>query len=163
MENQGQIIHYSKRPVWQWIAIYAVIGAVVYGAIYYFFLAKKGGYVAPTPPPTEVQQGGAQPTVNPTTIEKQKKGEEVSVFLTPSGFVPSDLTIKAGTKVIWSNQSGVAGNVSSAPHPVHTDFPLLNLGDFGPGNSVSLTFTTPGTYKYHNHLDPSQTGAITVQ
>ncbi len=33
---------YGKRPMWQWILIYTVIGAVVYGAIYYFVLAKKG-------------------------------------------------------------------------------------------------------------------------
>jgi|SRR3989344_2010652 len=163
MENQGQIIHYPKRPVWQWIAVYAVIGAVVYGAVYYFFLAKKTPYTNTQATPTTEQQYKVQPTPNPTTIEKQKKGEEVSVFLTPSGFVPADLTIKAGTRVIWANQSGVTGNVSSAPHPVHTDFPLLNLGDFSSSGSVSLTFTTPGTYKYHNHLIPSQTGAITVQ
>lgn len=37
-ENDG----YGKRPMWQWILIYVVIGAIVYGAIYYFVLAKKG-------------------------------------------------------------------------------------------------------------------------
>ncbi len=35
---------YGKRPLWQWILMYVVIGALVYGAIYYFVLAKKGGY-----------------------------------------------------------------------------------------------------------------------
>lgn len=35
---------YGKRPVWQWVAIYLVIGAVVYGLIYYFVIAKDGGY-----------------------------------------------------------------------------------------------------------------------
>ena len=35
---------YGKRPLWQWIVIYAVVGVVIYGAVYYFFLAKKGGY-----------------------------------------------------------------------------------------------------------------------
>ncbi len=34
---------YGKRPLWQWILIYAVVGVVVYGLIYYFVLAKKGG------------------------------------------------------------------------------------------------------------------------
>ncbi|MBI4090191.1 MAG: hypothetical protein HY421_02195 [Candidatus Kerfeldbacteria bacterium] len=37
---------YGKRPLWQWIVIYLIIGAVVYGAIYYFAIAKKGGYGA---------------------------------------------------------------------------------------------------------------------
>lgn len=36
---------YGKRPLWQWILLYAVIGGVVYLGIYYFYLAKKGaGY-----------------------------------------------------------------------------------------------------------------------
>lgn len=35
---------YGKRPLWQWVVIYLVIAAVVYGAIYYFVFAKKGGY-----------------------------------------------------------------------------------------------------------------------
>lgn len=46
MENgyQKKSYGYGKRPLWQWIVLYVVIGAVVYGAVYYFFLAKKGGY-----------------------------------------------------------------------------------------------------------------------
>jgi hypothetical protein len=27
---------YGKRPMWQWIAIYLVVGVIVYGLIYYF-------------------------------------------------------------------------------------------------------------------------------
>ncbi len=34
---------YSKRPLWQWIVLYLIIGAVLYGALYYFVFAKKGG------------------------------------------------------------------------------------------------------------------------
>lgn len=158
---------YSKRPLWQWIIIYLVIGVVVYGAIYYFYLAKKTGYSStPALAPNEARtkfSGEVGPTPNPTTIEKQKKGEEVSIFLTPAGFVPSNLTIKAGAKVIWTNQSEGTGDVSSAPHPAHTDYPALNLGNFGTGQSVSLTFNTPGTYKYHNHLNSSQFGSVTVR
>lgn len=37
---------YGKRPLWQWVVIYVVIGGIVYGAIYYFAIAKKGGYGA---------------------------------------------------------------------------------------------------------------------
>lgn len=35
---------YGKRPLWQWILLYLVIGAIIYGAVYYFVFAKKGGY-----------------------------------------------------------------------------------------------------------------------
>lgn len=43
-EYQKKSSGYGKRPLWQWILVYAVIGAIVYGAIYYFVIAKKGGY-----------------------------------------------------------------------------------------------------------------------
>ncbi len=35
---------YGKRPLWQWVIIYLIIGAVVYGLIYFFLFAKPGGY-----------------------------------------------------------------------------------------------------------------------
>lgn len=35
---------YGKRPLWQWILIYVVIGGLVYAAVYYFFFANNGGY-----------------------------------------------------------------------------------------------------------------------
>lgn len=34
---------YGKRPLWQWVVIYLIIGAIVYAAIYYFVIAKRGG------------------------------------------------------------------------------------------------------------------------
>ena len=29
---------YGKRPTWQWVLIYLIIAAVVYGVIYYIFM-----------------------------------------------------------------------------------------------------------------------------
>ena len=51
MENNN----YGKRPLWQWIAIYVIGAAIVYGLIYYFFLAKQGNNIY-------------QSTKTPTTI-----------------------------------------------------------------------------------------------
>lgn len=31
------------RPLWQWIVIYAVIGLIIYGLIYYFIFAGRSG------------------------------------------------------------------------------------------------------------------------
>lgn len=50
---------YGKRPMWQWLVIYAVIAVVLYGGFYYFFLAKKGGYT--------YNQPQAQQSATPTT------------------------------------------------------------------------------------------------
>lgn len=43
-ETEQKKSGYGKRPLWQWIVLYLIIGAVVYGLIYYFVIAKKGGY-----------------------------------------------------------------------------------------------------------------------
>jgi len=54
---------YGKRPLWQWILIYVVIGGLVYAAVYYFAFAKRGySYPAPAPAPT-----GAMPINNGQT------------------------------------------------------------------------------------------------
>jgi len=34
---------YGKRPLWQWIVLYVIIGAIVYGAIYYFMTMGNSG------------------------------------------------------------------------------------------------------------------------
>ena len=33
---------YGKRPMWQWVVIYAVIAVIVYGLIYLVFIRKSG-------------------------------------------------------------------------------------------------------------------------
>lgn len=35
---------YGKRPLWQWILLYVIVGGILYYGIYYFAIAKKGGY-----------------------------------------------------------------------------------------------------------------------
>lgn len=134
----------SKRPLWQWIAIYAVIGLIVYGLVYYFVLAPKS-----------VKTGTPAPVTQTTNQD--------TVILTANNFEPSSITVKVGTKVTWINKSGVAATVDSDSHPIHTDYQPLNLGRFSDGESLSLTFDKPGSYKYHNHLNAAQTGTVVVQ
>ena len=33
---------YGKRPLWQWIALYVVVGGIIYAAVWYFFLRSSG-------------------------------------------------------------------------------------------------------------------------
>jgi hypothetical protein len=39
---------YGKRPMWQWILLYILIGGLLYYAVYYFAYAKKGTSGAPS-------------------------------------------------------------------------------------------------------------------
>lgn len=98
----------------------------------------------------------------PATQTAQKI-QNATVTVTKDGFSPQTLTISAGTRVIWLNQSGKTVTVNSAVHPTHLVYPPLNLGAFPNGSSVQLVFSKPGAYQYHNHYDPSQTGTIIVK
>lgn len=116
---------------------------------------------------TGVSGVSAKPSVTSgiqnNTIPAQGIGNSSTVRVTSTGFQPMNLTISAGTTVVWMNGSGVDVSINSNDHPTHLLYPPLNLGRVSDGGQVSLTFNTPGTYGYHNHLNPSQTGTITVQ
>ena len=104
------------------------------------------------------------PTVSSSpAASPQSTASQNTVTLTSSGFQPQTLTVKAGTTVTFVNKSGTTAAVNSAIHPTHALFPLLNLETFNDGESLSVNFDKPGTYKYHNHLNPSQTGTVVVE
>ncbi len=63
----------SKRPVWQWIVIYLVIAVILYGLVYYFFFANKGGY--------NYQSNQTQQTVSPTPAS-QAAAPSGNIYLT---------------------------------------------------------------------------------
>lgn len=150
-------VTYHKKPFWQYFLIYLSVGGLIYLLIYYGFL-KKEGRANPYPAATTT---GINPTPTPTPSPPITETEFIT--LTKDGFDPSVLTIKAGTKVTWLNQSGADATVNSSPHPLHTDYSPLNLGSFANNESVSLVFDKPGTYKYHDHLNPTRFGQIVVQ
>lgn len=111
-------------------------------------------------PPTNTPSASTAASQSPS---EAMKNEEQTVTLTSDGFSPQTLTVTVGTKVTWVNKSGEEGNVSSDPHPIHTSYPPLNLHGFASGASVNLVFDKAGTYGYHNHLNPSQTGTVVVK
>ncbi|KKQ25287.1 MAG: hypothetical protein US62_C0002G0032 [Candidatus Woesebacteria bacterium GW2011_GWA1_37_8] len=149
-ENKtSAVASYKKRPLWQWLLIYAVVAVVAYGLIYYFVIAKKTSN-----PYSQKQTTSSTQTEELTTVD---------VILTDTGFSPQTVTLKAGTKVNWTNKSGKTATVNSADHPTHLKYPALNLGNFSDGETLSLVFDKPGTYGYHNHLDSSQYGKIVVE
>ncbi len=151
----------SKRPLWHWVLIYALIGGLIYGVVYYFFYANKNRYQAPwSKNRCCLNLRKARSSLK---LRAPRRQLENIVTLTATGFAPSPLTIQAGETVAWVNGSGRLATVDSAPHPAHTDYPLLNLGEFADGETLTLTFPDPGTYYYHNHLDATQFGSIIVQ
>jgi plastocyanin len=130
------------------ILLIIIILIVAIGA--FMFMGKKA--TAPTV---------TQPTNQPTVA--QTNNSVATVTLTASGFEPKDITIKAGATVVWTNKSGEPATINSANHPTHLLYPFLNLGEFADGASLQVVVEKAGSYSYHNHLNPSETGTITAQ
>jgi plastocyanin len=88
----------------------------------------------------------------------------ILVSYSEKGFNPSILTIKAGQKVRFINNSYGSMWVASDPHPSHSDYPefdqLLAVEHNG---TFDFTFTKTGTWKYHNHILPIIKGTVVVQ
>ena len=95
------------------------------------------------------------------------KINNVAATVNPSGFgfQFTNIKIKVGTTITWTN-------VSAAPHTVtgqgtsdakfNTGSPILTQGDAGAASVFTFTFTTPGTYDYYCTLHPSMVAQITV-
>ena len=86
-----------------------------------------------------------------------------NIKLTVVGFDPKIVSIVSGTRVLWVNQSGVQATINSDPYPNNNLWSFLNLGIFENGQSMSVSFTKPGTYTYHNQLKPEQSGTVIVK
>ncbi len=87
---------YGKRPLWQWVLIYLLVGGFLYWAAYYFYFSKQGGYGGTTP-----MYNTNAPLVGSMTValaQENESGEsgtatltevdgKVTVSITLTGFV----------------------------------------------------------------------------
>lgn len=73
-------------------------------------------------------------------------------------FAPSNITVKKGAKVTWTNQDSVGHDIS--PDAETADFKQSELLE--KGESYSVTFNTAGTYTYHCSPHPYMKGTVTV-
>lgn len=103
--------------------------------------------------------------------------EDVTVTYTDQGFAPASVTVAPGMKVVFVNQSSGGMWVASGVHPSHAVYSGTTLREHcpdtantafdscsavPPGSSYSFTFEKVGTWGYHDHLNASRTGSVTV-
>ncbi|MBI2018190.1 cupredoxin domain-containing protein [Candidatus Daviesbacteria bacterium] len=145
------------------VVIATVVIVVLVLAGWYFIGSKK--YSTPQAP-AKVSQTPAPVAASPTSsatdgaiVTEDKNAVQIS----SSGFSPKSIAIKVGETVTWMNNDNTNHTVYSAGHPTHLTYPPLNLGTIKPGRQVSLEFPKAGTYQYHDHLNPSLTGSVTVK
>ena len=94
-------------------------------------------------------------------------GEAATVTILPGGTNPKVVTVPVGSRINFSNQSGDNIEISSDPHPIHTDCPPLNIGGLRAGQTGQTgAFNTARTCRYHDHGRPDDTrwqGTIVIQ
>lgn len=116
-------------------------------------------------------QRPSSPSSDATAPESAVEKENAVIY-TDSGYSPTALKIKKGETAVFKNQSSRAMWPASATHPTHRVYPTTG-GCIGsvfdacagvqPGETWSFKFDISGIWKYHDHLNPDATGAITVE
>jgi plastocyanin len=97
-------------------------------------------------------------TTAPTTTRPSADAVTVKLFQ----FMPLELTVRAGTKVTWTNQDQILHTATAGAAPGTADGKFDGPMD-GAGQSFSFTFDQPGTYPYFCTRHNSMTGRIVVQ
>ena len=95
----------------------------------------------------------------PAGVERVVDSTATRVDLEDERFVPANLSVGAGTKVIWSFDDTERHNVTLADGPR-----LVASPNAGKGTRFVQTLATPGTYKLFCYLHPiTMTQVITVR
>jgi plastocyanin len=96
-------------------------------------------------------QGSGRGSSRSTTIVTSSAAVTIKNY----AFSPQSLTVKAGTRVTWTNRDSTA-------HTATANQLALDTGTIDPGQSKSIEFTKPGTYAYHCAFHAFMTGTVTV-
>lgn len=141
----------------------AVVVVLLLLSYWWFYKKPAGDYQAPTSGEEQELQGetGVGGTGGGTGGTGEQAEENVVTY-TDSGFSPSTLTVEAGDTVVFRNETATPFWPASAVHPTHLLYPEFDAKAAISGN-YSFTFNRVGTWKYHNHLNTSQTGTIVVE
>ena len=84
-----------------------------------------------------------------------------TITISSTGVVsPKSVTVPRGSQVQFVNNDRVAHQMSSNPHPEHTDCPEINAVGFLSPNQSRQTgnLNTARTCGYHDHDAPTNTG-----
>ncbi|MBI2609591.1 cupredoxin domain-containing protein [Candidatus Giovannonibacteria bacterium] len=90
--------------------------------------------------------------------------EEMTVEMMSNGFSPSTVNITAGTKINFVNRDSKPHWPASGPHPAHTCYAGFDaLRGVNPGETYSFTFNEKNSCGFHDHLNTSIRGTVTVE
>ncbi|MBL4644795.1 MAG: hypothetical protein JKX80_02930 [Candidatus Pacebacteria bacterium] len=100
-----------------------------------------------------------QTVVSPTGVEHR-------IVLTKDGYTPSEISISAGDKIIFSTspEYGKLHWPASNIHPTHSIYSEFDSKvPIEAEKTWSFVFGRVGEWRFHDHLAPFHTGVITVE
>lgn len=141
--------------------------AVVSGCIHSESAESQSSLLEETP---------AENNNTPETSETESSDTKI-IYLTESGFEPSDLTVNRGETVTWVNNDSRTMWIGSDQHPTHREYEGTGVrehcedgepveGAFdqcSTGDRYKFTFEKTGEWGYHNHQPFIQGGTVTVE
>lgn len=80
------------------------------------------------------------------------KGDFAEIKVLNDSVDPKDIKIKKGGSVIFIFLGAGYHEISSGPHPTHTEYAPLNLDVLKQGDVKTVKFPKSGLYGYHDHL-----------
>jgi len=90
-----------------------------------------------------------------TTSQSAGQNQTADVSITANGFVPATIQVKVGTQITWTNDDTAKHQVAADPYPKDDSIPNFDSSVvLEPKDTTSSTFETPGTYTYHDELNP---------
>ncbi len=122
--------------------------------------------------PAAAESPAALPPPPPPAPSAGQEALANTVEITAAGFSPSALAIKAGGTVAFVNKDAAQHWPASAVHPTHAVYPETGgcrgsrfdaCKGLAEGESFEFVFNEKGSWKYHDHLNPSLFGTIVVE
>lgn len=170
-------------------ALWIIIAIVLLGGGYWWWSMSGSGMTNTNP---IVNEGAESPAPGASGTVLEGSGDvmapgvggdtaaptTVTVAYDGAAYTPSTVTIKAGDTVIFKNTSGKNMWTASDEHPTHTEYDgssrtthcaasytgVKPFDQCAPGTGdYSFTFTKVGAIEFHDHLNPSAHGSVTVQ
>jgi len=114
---------------------------------------------------SSVPDATASPSDDATPGAGASEGEPpapVTVEMDGSDFIPEQLTIAAGTEVIFVNVSAFEHNVTEGRGGRAVEDPFVDV-DVPEGDSEGVTFDEPGTFEITCRIHPTMDLTVTVE
>lgn len=171
-----------------WVLAIVILALIAGGGFALYALNNHSAPVAQEEV-KEVATGTSEETSTPTDTEPSATVDvgvsvgtsaPVTVTYTDQGFSPKSVTVAVGSSVKFVNNSTHKMWVASDVHPTHAKYDGTNTsqhcaqgtttgGAFdecsavAPGTVYTFSFDKAGSFTYHNHVQASDSGMVTVK